>query len=239
MKVIRFEVEGVFNSFKVSFFRTYHKSLLGPPKTTVIGMLCNVAKKMQKEFFDILNEEKINLSIIINNIEGKVKDLWNYKTLDKNNRGKNVLQRDKLYKANYTIYLNIANESLFNEIYNALKEPRNIPSLGMDDEMVLLKNIDIVTLEKNQTNIIDSVFLDKNFNYKVKIKDPSKPIMLPTFHQVPTKFNAFDKKGKFISREPIKEAVFNQVEFINCEVEFFSEIKSFIDKEKNNRIVFY
>jgi len=240
MEVIRFEVEGLFNSFKVPFFRTYHKSLLAPPKTTIIGMLCNIAKKSQKEFFEILEKEKIKVSVVIDSIEGKGKDLWGYKTLESNDiRGKSILQRDKLFKTHYTIYLNINDKNLFEEIFQALKKPKNIPSLGMDDEMVFIKNIKKYIVEKNKNNIINSVFLDKGYEYKVKIKEMAKAIMLPTFHQVPTKYKAFDKKEKFISREPIKEAIFNQVEFLNCEIEFLEEIESYYDEKYNNRIIFY
>ena len=244
MKVIRFEVEGFLNSFKVPFFRTYHKSLLAPPKTTIIGMLCNISLKSQKDFFEILNEEKVSVSVVINNIEGKAKDLWAYKTLksgSNNNRGRSVLQRDRLFKSNYTIYLKITDDKLFNDFYNALKSPKNIPSLGMDDELVYLKKIvddTDINLRENKTSIVDSIFLDKEYKYKVKPKDITKDIVLPTFQQVPTKFKGFDKKGKRISREPISDFTFNQIEFINCEIEFESEVESFIDN-KNNRILFY
>ena len=239
MKVIRFEIEGFLNSFRVPFFRTYHKSLLAPPKTTIIGMLCNISLKSQKEFFEILNEERVSVSVVIDKIEGKAKDLWAYKTLSSNNRGRGILQRDRLYKANYTVYLKFSDENLFNDFFDALKSPKNIPSLGKDDELIYLKNItDDIDLQENKTQIVDSIFLDKGYKYKVKPKDITKDIILPTFQQVPTKFKGFDKKRKQISREPIKDFIFNQVEFINCEIEFESKVESFLDN-KNNRILFY
>ena len=110
MKVIRFGVEGVLNSFRVPFFRTYHKSFLAPPKTTIIGMLCNISLKPQKEFFEILENNLIEVSVVIEDIKGKSKDLWSYKTLDKKNRGKSIIRRDKLFRAKYAIYLNINNK---------------------------------------------------------------------------------------------------------------------------------
>ena len=239
MKVIRFEIEGFLNSFRVPFFRTYHKSLLAPPKTTIIGMLCNISLKSQKDFFEILNDEKVSVSVVIDNIEGKTKDLWAYKTLTSNNRGRSILQRDKLFKANYTIYLKFKDNELFKKFYDALKYPKNIPSLGKDDELIYIKNItDNIDLQENKTSIIDSIFLDKGYKYKVKPKDITKEIVLPTFQQVPIKFKSINKKNKQILREPIKDYTFNQVEFINCIIEFESKVESFIDN-KNNRILFY
>lgn len=241
MKTIRFDLNGFINSYKVPFFRTYHKSLLAPPKSTIIGMLCNISLKSQKKFFDILNNDNILVSVVINSIDGYAKDLWSYKTLKKDDtRGKSVIQRDKLFNAYYTVYLKLDN-SLYEEIINSLKSPKNIPSLGMDDEIINITNIfgdSEFKLTKNKTNCIDSIFLDKDYNYKVKVKDSSKSIILPTFHEIATKFKAFDSNGKFISREPIKEAIYNQVEFVNCEIEFNQEIDSYID-DLGNRIVFY
>lgn len=83
MKVIRFEIQGLINSYRIPFFRTYHKSFLAPPKTTIIGMLCNISLKSQKEFFEILDKEVFEVSVVINEIKGRAKDLWSYKTLEK------------------------------------------------------------------------------------------------------------------------------------------------------------
>jgi CRISPR-associated protein Cas5t len=237
MKVIRFEIEGNLNSFRIPFFKTYHKTFLAPPKSTIIGMLCNISLKSQREFFNILNSDLIEVSVIIKNIKGKSKDLWNYKTFDKKNRGKSIIRRDKLFLANYIIYLSIKDENLFQEIIQSLKNPKNIPSLGLDDELVIIKNVKEIVLEKNATNRVDSIFLDDEKSYKVYIKEAQKPIELPLSNITPIKFKAFDNKGRFISREVLK--ALRQVEFTNCEVEFEENIESFVDKELNYKMVFY
>ncbi|NOZ90933.1 MAG: CRISPR-associated protein Cas5 [Epsilonproteobacteria bacterium] len=235
MKVIRFKIEGLLNSFRVPFFRSYQKSFLAPPKTTVIGMLCNISLKSQKDFFEILNNSEIDISIIIDNIKGRAKDLWSYKTIDKKNRGKSVIRRDRLFIPTYTIYLSIKEDKLYQEILDSLKSPQNIPSMGLDDEIIRVYEVREIELDKNQ-NRIDSIFLDKGISYKGFIKDTSKPIEMPTANITPTKFIAF-KKDKLIPRE-VKEE-FAQIEFINCEIEFQEDIKTFVDRELNNRLVFY
>lgn len=237
MRVIRFGVEGLINSFRVPFFRTYHKSFLAPPKTTVIGMLCNISLKSQKEFFKILESEMIEVSVVINRIEGRGKDLWSYKTIDKKNRGKSVIRRDKLFIPNYTIYLKIEDEELYKEILDALKAPLNIPSLGLDDELITIRDIEEIDLTDNESNRVDSLFLDKGIEYKAFVKELSSAIELPMSNVTATKFKGFDKKEKRISREPTEE--FRQVEFVNCEIEFQEEVKSFVDNELNNRLVLY
>ncbi len=240
MKVIRFELEGLVNSYRIPFFRTYHKSFLSPPKTTIVGMLYNISLKSQKDFFEILDEELIEVSVVINDIKGRAKDLWSYKTLKAGNMGKNVVRRDKLFMSNYTIYLNIKDEVLYDEILINLQKPKNMPSLGMDDELVFIKDIKEVILEENFSNRINSIFLNKeNIKYKAFVKDISKKIELPTSNTIPTKFKAFDNKNKRVSKESIKDYEFNQVEFINCEIQFEEDIEIFNDKEKGNTLVFY
>ena len=234
MRAIRFEIEGVLNSFRVPFFKNYHKSFLAPPKTTIIGMLCNISLKSQKEFYEILNSDLIEVSVVIEEIKGKAKDLWSYKIFEKKNRGKSIVRRDKLFIPKYSIYLKIADEKLFDEIFENLKSPKNIPSLGLDDEIVIIKNIEVIELVENDSKRVDSVFLNDTKEYKVFIKDTSKAVELPTSYLTPIKFEAF-KNNKRVSKTKVKELF--QVEAINCEIEI--ECESFLDKKYNKRIVFY
>jgi len=234
MEVVRFELEGVLNSFRVPYFKKYHKTFLAPPKTTIIGLLCNISLKTQKDFFEILNNDFLQISVVIDEIKGKAKDLWRFKTLKKG-RDSSIIRRDKLFLPKYTIYLYSDNKELLQEFEANLISPRSIPSLGLDDELVIIKNVKKVKLKDNSTKIVDSVFMNKELEYKVFVKDKNKFIEIPTLNLVPTKFIAFDKKGKRISKQKQEELF--QVEFLNCEVEV--DLKSFLDEEKNYRLVFY
>lgn len=240
MKVIRFEVEGFINSYAIPFYRTYQKSFLAPPKTTIIGMLCNISLKPQKEFFDILEKDLIQISVVINKIEGKIKDLWTYKNFKNKNRGKGIIRRDKLFMPNYTVYLNIKDEELYDEILSNLKYPKNIPSLGLDDEMIFIKNIEEINLEKTDSNKVDSVFMQKEFlKYEIYIKNQDKDVELPISNKIPLKFKAFNEKGKRIPKEPLEDSRFYQTEFLNCQIKFNDYIDSFKDSDMKTNLVFY
>jgi CRISPR-associated protein Cas5 subtype I-B len=238
MKIIRFEVEGLKNSFRIPFYKKYHKTFLAPPKPTIIGMLCNISLKNEKEFFDILNKDKVDVSVVINSFESKNKDLWTYKTYIKRNNGKNVVIREFLYLPKYTIYLKIDNKTLYEEFLNNLKEPKNVPSLGLDDELVLIKNVKEINVKENSDKKINSIFIDRGYNYKVYIKDCNKRVEIPIVNSVPVKFTAF-QKDKRVSKEVIEEQ--KQVDFFNCEIKFDEKdnVKSFIDEELNNGLLFY
>lgn len=235
MEAIKFSVEGVLNSFRVPFFKTYHLSLLAPPKTTIIGMLVNIMGKSEKCFYEMLKGNTMQVSVVIDEIKGKAKDLWAYKTFKNGNRGRSVIRRDKLFETSYTIYLRSKDESLVGEIYEALKSPKAIPALGMDDELVKIKYVEMVSLKKNESQIINSVFMDKGNKYKATVKDLSKPVELPRSNVVPLSFGIkLDKEGKRESRKPEEE--YKQVEYINCEIEL-EGMESFTDGI--NRVVFY
>jgi len=109
----------------------------------------------------------------------------------------------------------------------------------MDDELISIKNIKEITLKKNDSNKINSVFLDKGIKYKAFAKDISKNIEFPTLNMTPTKFVGFDAKNKRISKESKKDFEFNQVEYINCDIEFQENCETFIDDELENKMVFY
>ena len=165
-------------------------------------------------------------------------DKYSYKTLEKKNMGKSVIRRDKLFLSKYTIYVYIKEQILFNDIFESLKNPKNTPSIGLDDELVIIKNVKDVSeaIKSNDTDKINSVFLNKGYTYKAFIKESNKPIELPTPNMIPIKFIAFDKKGNRISKE-VKEE-YPQVEYINCNMQI-DGVTSYVDVENNNRLVFY
>lgn len=249
MHAIKFKVEGILNSFRIPFFRTYHKTFLAPPKTTVIGLLTNVLRKSEKWYYEILHHDIFEVSVVIDEISGKTKDLWGYKTLKKNDmRGRSVIRRDKLYKAKYTIYLKLneknitkylkqSPEDFKTEIMQALKSPKCIPALGLDDEIIKIYTVEELELRKSEQKIINSVFIGDEVKYTVKMQstDIDEDIYLPTSNVAPLKYVIDEKKGLRTKREVTKEG--KQVEYINCKVELFSEIDIYEDKE--NKVVFY
>ncbi|SHK29726.1 CRISPR-associated protein Cas5 [Tepidibacter formicigenes] len=234
MQVIKFKVEGILNSFRIPFFRTYHKTFLAPPKTAIIGMITNILRKSEKWYYDALYNDLFDVSVVIDNIQGKTKDLWGYKNFKKGNRGRSVIRRDKLYKATYTIYLKINDENIKNEVLDALKNPKSVPALGLDDEIIKIYDVEEVYLKKNEDNIINSVFIGDEIKYRVKM-DIDEDIYLPASNITPLKYSVDVKKGVRTKREIIKQG--KQVEYMNCKVEIKSDIP--IYEDGINKVVFY
>ncbi len=236
MEAIRFKVSGIFNSFRIPFFRTYQKTFLAPTKTNIIGLLTNIMGSSEKTFYEILNKEVIDVSVVIDNIAGRAKDMWAYKTLENKGgmHGRSVIRRDRLFKACYTIYLSVKDTLLEEKILDSLKYPKNIPSLGLDDEIVVISDVEKINLKHNESNIIDSIFVDKGYKYKAVIKDVSKQVELPTSNIAPMNYSISISENQRFSRTAQNEM--KQIEFINCEMHF-EKIESYTDDI--NRVVFY
>ncbi|CZE47552.1 CRISPR-associated protein Cas5 [Campylobacter geochelonis] len=236
MKILKFRASGVLNSYRISFFRKYHKTFLAPPKTAIIGMLCNISLKSNKEFYELLSSDLVSIGVVIENIDGLTKDLWKYKSLNGKNRGSSVVRREKLFHATYQIYIKTEKEKLFYEFLNALKHPLNTPSLGMDDEMVKISDVvelcDITTKSRE----IHSVFSNINEKYKCNIMD-IKVLSMPMKIPLPVSFVAFNNKGIRVSKTTTKKVFIS--EFYGCEVVFDDEIECFHDINLNKNVVFY
>jgi CRISPR-associated Cas5-like protein len=236
MNVIRFKAEGILNSFRVPLFKTYHRTFLAPAKTNIIGMIANIMGKSERWYYEILNKNRIKVSVVINNIEGKTKDLWAYKTYKNKNYGRSIIRRDRLYRAIYTIYLLIDSEELFKEILIALKFPKSIPSLGLDDELIKISEIeDKIQMCENKSGHLNSVFMDKGYSYDVIIEDQDKFVEFPMANETPLSFKVEISDKEFRkSRQAMDN--FKQVEYLNCKIEL-KNVTSYTDGI--NRMVFY
>ncbi len=236
ISAVRFNVEGLINSYKVPFFRTYHKTFLAPPKTVIVGMLVNIMNKSEKYYYELLQSEKLKVSVVINDIEGKVKDLWAYKSLENKSGmfGRSIVRRDKLFKANYTIYVTSNEKDLLIDICDSLKNPKTFPSLGLDDEIVKIEDVSLVEMKQSEENTINSIFMDKGYKYEVNIKDYSKQVELPMANVAPLKYEVElneDSRGVRKAADKVP-----QIEYMNCFVKIDDAV---IFTDRVNQVVFY
>ncbi len=232
LDVIKFRVSGLLNSYKIPFYRTYHRSYLSPPKTMIIGMLCNIMRLSEKDYYEILKQDAIKISVVIEDIKGTAKDFWVYKINQSKNNGRGIIRRDKLYNPKYCIYLSILTDDLKKDIINALKCPKSIPSLGLDDELVTIYDInESQKLKKvEDAGYVNSVFINKYDKYTSKFRQTKKFTKLPISNPVNLGYQV-EYKG---SERKIRKAAENAlvVEFLNCSVNI-PEKEIYTDNEYN------
>lgn len=118
-------------------------------------------------------------------------------------------------------------------VMEALKHPRSVPSLGMDDEIIRIYSVEGKTLKRSTKNTINSVFIDEGIKYRVRFTK-YQDIELPIKNVVPLKYSVqFTKHGRTL-RKVLQEG--KQVEYLNCEIEM--PYDSEIYEDENNRVVF-
>lgn len=213
-KAIRFRVEGVLNSFRIPVFKKYHKTFLAPPKTVILGMVSNIMGESEEFYYNLLNSD-IYVSVVIKNIEGKAKDLWRYR-----DKGNSIIRRDKLFKSEYMIFIHSQDLELLDKIETSLKFPKAIPSLGLDDELINILDVESVELSKNETSEIDSIFMQNEDKFFITLNP--KTNMVVNSGEVPLVFEVeFDKNGKRLNRKALKTT--NQMEYLGCKIEVDGE----------------
>ncbi|WP_100907664.1 CRISPR-associated protein Cas5 [Methanobacterium sp. MZ-A1] len=228
MKVVRFTLEGSMNSFRIPQTSVYQLTYLAPTKTQIVGMLSSIMGKDETDYYDLLR--KLNVGIIPKTIDSLFTDYWTFRKLKSSKRakgGRAVLRREKLYKTIYIIYV-AAEDTLISEIVNSLKIPKRIPSLGLDDELVLIKNVKEIKMEKEEKNVVHSIFrFEEGMVFIPKISAILGMQIFPP--RIVTTNLEFD--NNVIPRKPINFVQI--VEFAGMYCELGSEKILYVDQEEN------
>ena len=157
MEAIRFTAEGMVNSFRRIETASFQNTELTPKKTHISGLLTNIMGKTEKFYYSFL--PKLKVAILPMEIDDIFVDMWQYKKWKSSNYGRAVVNREKLYRAKYEIYIVVPDE-LKEEVFTALLYPQRPPSLGMDDELITISGVKYTELsELNKEKIsVHSIF---------------------------------------------------------------------------------
>lgn len=230
IKALRFEVEGFVNSFRISQTAVYQLTHLVPTKTNIVGMLTNISGKTEKDYYSMLRSVKVGIVPI--NIDSLFVDLWRFKKLKTGNRGVGVLKREKLHLPKYLIYI-VTNKGRNEEFLDCLKFPKRIPSLGMDDELIEIKNPVEIEMEKitneEESKKVDSIFVYDPKN-KIKYTSIADNFWAPRFTSMNLNFE------NEIPRRP--KDIVQIVEFCGLKFELDIPIEVYLDKDKDKSIQF-
>ncbi len=230
IKALRFDVEGFVNSFRIHQTAVYQLTDLVPTKTNIVGMLTNISGKTEKDYYNMLKDIKVGIVPI--DINSLFVDLWRFKKLKNVNQGVGVLKREKLYLPKYLIYI-VTNKGRNEEFLDCLKFPKRVPSLGMDDEMIEIKNPVEIEMEKitneEESKKVDSIFIYNPKN-KMKYDSIADNFWAPRFTSMNLNFE------NEIPRRP--KDIVQIVEFCGLKFELNNPIDVYLDKEKNKHIQF-
>lgn len=210
MRVLRVELQGYINSFRVPQLHTYQKTLPLPPKTTIAGLVGAALGIGEDEMPKLL--EALKVSVIAREPEawGFAKDLWRYlkfkggKMEAMATEGRDIVVRELLYRPAYWIYLTSQGPPTLAEIKQALSDPAWALTLGREDELVLIQNVEDIELELTETLSFQNTILPYNVyqagfevDHELLVRRLVERARLvpPEVHSLPTTF-AITKRGR-------------------------------------------
>lgn len=177
MEAVRFIAEGLINSFRMPQTSVFQLTYLAPTKTQIVGLLANIMGKNEEGYYKLLNDIKVGIVPLY--IESIFNDAWTFKKWKSAGAGRDILQREKIYKGKFLIYLS-AEEPVLEDIFKFLRYPSRIPSLGMDDEMILIRDIKKIEMDYKNDSVVHSIFsYNEGMKYTYHPRDNSLPVLFP------------------------------------------------------------
>ena len=222
MDVLKFEIEGFVNSMRYEFSRKTHKTFIMPPKTAIIGLIVNCAGGSINLFQEL--QKQIKVGVLVKKFSAIISDTWSYKLLEnKSNKNTGVVNRERLYLPHYKIYITCENEETLGNILDWLKNPKRTSYLGQNDEMVIIKNVELpADIPETDLTRVDSSF----YGLKIKKQLINKPRIIP-LKQVLAPINYKFQNNKRIKNQ---EVILYDFYGVSIEVEKF---KGIIDDGQN------
>lgn len=199
MDAIKLKVSGFLNSFRDPYFIDYHRTLLFPPKTTLIGLAVNLMGLKEEDFYKL--QDRVLVGVIVETFLAKSFDLWSVR------KGKEAeaeaitqpIHREFLFKPEFTIYFSSEDYELLGKIEDSLGKPKRYPCLGRDDEIIGIGEVKKVKLEKTKGKEFRCILPFNVHDYPYNLKISQNPIIQPEVVKLPLKFEK-RKKGR-IGRE--------------------------------------
>jgi CRISPR-associated protein Cas5 subtype I-B len=221
IEALRIEVVGKINSFRFADHHTYQKSHLFPPKTTVCGMI-GAALGYSAEDVNERLLDRIKVGIYLEKLGGETRDLWRYKKIKaRANMDKSddtvvidgtqyfsaILVRECLFIPHYVIYVS-SERLLLEEIQNALENPVYALSLGREDELIKIRNLQRVNLTYKENLLYTNTVLPFNIfteGYEIDLSSfvPGQKIIPPSVERMPIKFKYDHQTRESISYQTV------------------------------------
>lgn len=155
MKILSFDchIPG-WCSFRIPHSINTHLTYPAPPPTTVYGMIANALGLWQDDY-SLMAQMKTGIRILKPGSLVETYSHWMKWNPPKNSMTTTIMKQ-KLIQPVYRIYVS-AEESLLNQIYQALHQPSRILYLGDSDDLVELSEMHLQTATKSESKQLNSV----------------------------------------------------------------------------------
>lgn len=208
--ILYFDITSELAHFRDPFTHSFFKTLLVPPRTTILGIL-GAAKGLNEE-------ETINLSrqlytgVIIRSLDGTAKEIVTAKNLKEQNLTTPVM-RTLLVRPVYRIFVGSTYQEIIEDILNAIKQPRYPLYLGISDHLAHISNISGIYYSKCITSDTFKCIVpmyNRLYLYSTFIEQ-GKIAFMPELNRTVYSF-------KYTTKGRVPERYINLLMFYNCSV---------------------
>jgi CRISPR-associated protein Cas5t len=215
-------------TFRNPEFQNFHKSLLLPPPSTMVGFAgaaMGLSPQAAQEFF---NQENFKLGVF-GTSQGIAKDLWKYNDF----KSGSIILKEILFINEFILVYGAENESTIKQLQTAFYNPTYALTLGNNDALAKIINVTVIseTTESYQVqhclvegDIVQEVVTNADNGLDFSIYTTSDPIA----YDLPTKFayqseygirNVIERKtlsfvGEAMTLNVLKKGILYQDKFI-------------------------
>lgn len=152
MKYLVVKIRSQTASFRDPDFQNFHKSLMLPPPTTIVGFFgaaMGLSAMKSQEFFV---KDYFEFGVI-GKSGGLAKDLWKYSSFDAKTYKSGIIHKEILFDNSVFLSVGCNDMSLINQLQSAVLNPVFALTLGSSDSLAFVNYAKIV----DETELIDKV----------------------------------------------------------------------------------
>ncbi len=196
MEVLSLKVKALSTSFRRPMDHNYHRTFPLPPPTTIYGLIGAAIGISDREMWkkeSVLKD--INISVLSTNKAGFAKDMWSIKKIKSNKISEtSPYFRELLFYPEFTLIFG-GNEEILSILENAFSDPVYALTLGREDELIRIDDMERVYLEKGEPLFSGTILpIDLRKSRYKPILEEGMVIDPPVMDSIPLDFTV-DKKG--------------------------------------------
>lgn len=210
MKYLVVKIRSQTASYRDPDFQNFHKSLLLPPPTTIIGFFgaaLGLSAKQAQEFFD---NDAFEFGVY-GKSAGIAKDLWKYIRYENKKYKSGILHKEILFDNILFLCVGCKNDSTLIKLQNAVLNPCYALTLGNSDSLafvcyaIIVEEIESINKVSHclmEGDIVEEVLsnADKGMNFSIYTTSDPISYNLPVM---------FDYKGDYDVRKVSKRKTFS------------------------------
>lgn len=221
--IIYFDITSDFAHFRDMFTHSYFRTLLAPPRTTVLGIIG--AAKGLGEKDTILLSDKLYVGVKILSLNGIAKEIITAINQKESKLTTTPIMRSLIVKPVYRIFVGSNNKDIINDILYAIQNPTYPLYLGISDCIAEIKTVsEMHDVNLDTCDLFKCIIPINDIGFTTYIEE-GKITFMPELNKTVYSF-------KYSSKGRIPDKYVKLLMFYNCKVKLESPVNAYyIDGE--------